>query len=111
MINYVDYDLFFYHQALQGVMEFLDIDVSDEEVWEVAREDEDTPCFENLFFILCFGKLEIDFFEKGIDVTYQVNARCSSMSVRVEGDSDWVEIKNTADFMCFYDNANIKEVA
>jgi protoporphyrinogen oxidase len=68
MINYNDNDMDFYNNILKDILKYLKIDVTDEEVWDVAREQECIPCFEDTLFDLCCNAIEYELEERGIEV-------------------------------------------
>ena len=97
-INYNDYDLSYYHEALKPIFEYLGLDeVEDEAVWERARESEEIPVFENILYEMLFSELERFLSEeKDVEITYNINAHDTSMSVRV--DDVWQQIDDLDDF-------------
>jgi metal-sulfur cluster biosynthetic enzyme len=88
MINYNTYDT----ESLKKIEKLarqLNVDIEDEDVWSIAREYTDIPCFENILIEETYKALEEKLEEKyqdKIEISYYVNARVSSFTVRVDGE-------------------------
>ena len=77
---------------VEEILEKEGLSVSEEEVWEVAREYTYPPLFQNIYMELCFMRLESLCESHNLICDYQVNCLASGFSIEGE------EFYSTDDF-------------
>lgn len=78
-INFEDMPEFI--AEVEEILEKEGLSVSEEEVWEVAREYTYPPLFQNIYMELCFMRLESLCESHNLICDYQVNCLASSFSI------------------------------
>ena len=91
-IIYSDYDL----QKQPNFVEILEFlggrEVDDQEVWEIAREYEEIPIFENILYNKTLSDIEFRAKEKyDIDIDYYINSRDTHLYIK-NNDGDFEEV-------------------
>ncbi len=86
MINYNHYDLHM-SDIYCNILEHLGGSVpTDEEVWEVARQDEEIPVFENIMYDMTLNRIEDELAVKCPDVfiRWYVNSRDTHLYINTK---------------------------
>jgi len=83
MLEYNDYPEEIVEECLQYVE-----DITEQEIWEVARESDEIPNFSNIYLSLLFRKVKEEL-EDTHEVTYYINNLDSSIEIyKLEKDDE-----------------------
>ena len=96
-INYNEYDSNKFEPFLE-ILEYLGGQEPDnEEIWDIAREYQEMPIFENIFYSVVLSQIEsllLDQYGDNLKTNYYINARDTHLHINDEAIEELDDLKN-----------------
>lgn len=95
MITYHEYNLAPNIIELEKIGSFINVEITDDQVWEQAREFENIPVFENIYQSILLEQISDYLSQQGFENQVWINARDTSISINSDG---WESLSSLDEF-------------